>query len=43
MQIAKTIAYVALAVSLIGGFMVGAAQAAGDKADHVMVAPDAVK
>jgi mannose-6-phosphate isomerase-like protein (cupin superfamily) len=43
MQIAKTIAYMALAVTLIGGFMVGAAQAAGDKVDHIMVTPDAVK
>jgi quercetin dioxygenase-like cupin family protein len=43
MQIAKMIAYVALAVSLIGGFTVGATQAAGDKADHIMVTPDAVQ
>jgi hypothetical protein len=43
MQIAKTMVSMAVAVSLIGGFMVGAAQAAGDKADHIMVAPDAVK
>jgi mannose-6-phosphate isomerase-like protein (cupin superfamily) len=43
MQIAKTIAYVALAVGLLGGFMAGAAPAAGDKAEHIMVAPDAVK
>jgi hypothetical protein len=43
MQIAKTIAYMTIAVSLLGGFIVGAAQAAGDKAEHIMVAPDAVK
>ena len=43
MQIAKTIAYVALTLTLIGGLMVAAAQAAGDKAEHMMVAPDAVK
>jgi quercetin dioxygenase-like cupin family protein len=43
MQIAKTIAYVALAVSLIGGFMAGAAQAAGETTDHVMVTPEAAK
>jgi quercetin dioxygenase-like cupin family protein len=44
MQMAKTIAYVALAVCLISGFMVSAAaQPAGDKADHIMVTPDAVK
>jgi quercetin dioxygenase-like cupin family protein len=43
MQIAKTIAYLGLAVSLIGGFMVGVAQAAGDKVDHIMVTPDAVQ
>lgn len=43
MQITKAIAYVAFAVSLIGGFMVGATQAAGDNADHIMVTPDAVK
>ena len=43
MQIAKAITSVALVVSLIGGFMVGAAPAAGDKAEHIMVAPDAVK
>jgi quercetin dioxygenase-like cupin family protein len=43
MQIANTIAYMAVAVSLLSGFMVGAAQAAGDKAEHIMVAPDAVK
>jgi hypothetical protein len=44
MQMAKTIAYVALAVCLIGGFMVSAAaQPAGDKADHIMVTLDAVK
>jgi hypothetical protein len=44
MRIANTIVYVALAVSLIGGFMVRAtAQPAGDKADHIMVTPDAVK
>jgi len=42
MQIAKPIAYVALTLTLIGGFMVAAAQAAGDKAEHIMVAPDAV-
>jgi quercetin dioxygenase-like cupin family protein len=39
MQIAKTIVYVALAVS----FMAGAVQAAGDKADHIMVTPAEVQ
>jgi hypothetical protein len=44
MQMAKTISYVALAVCLIGGFMVSAAaQPAGDKADHIMVTPEAVQ
>jgi hypothetical protein len=36
--------FVALAVCLIGGFMVSAAaQPAGDKTDHIMATPDAVK
>jgi hypothetical protein len=44
MQMAKTIAYVALAVCLIGGFMVNAAaQPGGDKTDHFMATADAVK
>ena len=44
MQMAKTISCVALAVCLIGGFMVSAAaQPADAKADHIMVTPDAVK
>jgi quercetin dioxygenase-like cupin family protein len=44
MQMAKTISYVALAVCLIGGLMVSAAaQPAGDKADHIMVTPEAVQ
>src|SRR5919109_103566 len=43
MQIAKMITYVALVLTLIGGFLVGVAQAAGDKADHIMVTPDAVQ
>ena len=44
MQMANTVASVALAVCLIGGFMVSAAaQPAGDKADHIMVTSDAVK
>jgi hypothetical protein len=43
MQLAKTHVSMAVAVSLIGGFMVGAAAAAGDTAEHLLVAPDAVK
>jgi hypothetical protein len=44
MPMSKTILFVALAVCLIGGFMVSAAvQPAGDKTDHIMAAPDAVK
>ena len=43
MQIAKTIAYMVVALSLLSGFIVGAPQAAGDKAQHIMVAPDAAK
>ena len=44
MQMAKTILHVALAVCLIGGFIVSAAaQPVGDKTDHIMATPDAVK
>jgi hypothetical protein len=44
MPMSKTISFVAVAVCLIGGFMVSAAaQPAGDKTDHIMATPDAVK
>jgi hypothetical protein len=44
MPMAKMISFVALAVCLIGGFKVSAAaQPAGDKTDHIMATPDAVK
>ena len=44
MPMCETISFAALAVCLIGGFMVSAAaQPAGDETDHIMATPDAVK
>jgi hypothetical protein len=43
MQITKTIVYVGLAVSLIGGVMTSTTQAASDKVDHIRVTPEAVQ
>src|SRR5688500_9826987 len=43
MQMAKTILRVAMVLSLLGEFMVSAAQAAGDKADHTVLTPAEVK